>query len=288
MVNSMTAFASSRGECPGGMLVLELRSYNHRYLDSNFRLPELFRGMEPKWREQIRGALSRGKIDCQLRWQATENTQRALSLNHQHLQRLLAAVEEVAKLQENLRPVSALELMQWPGVLDQSGDGEDEMQLLAGQLFTTALRELGEARTREGAKLADFILGRLTQIDAEVTKTREQMPQLLLHQRQRIERKLAEISADLEPARLEQELVILAQKTDLEEELDRLQAHIGEVQYVLKKGGVAGRRLDFLMQELNREANTLSAKSIASSTTQNAVELKVLIEQMREQIQNLE
>ncbi len=288
MVNSMTAFASTRGECAGGIVVLELRSYNHRYLDANFRLPELFRGWEPKWREQLRGALARGKVDCQLRWQPFDASAQELTLNSDNLQRLLQAVEQVSGQASDIRPASALELLQWPGVLDQGDDDEDELLSLAADLFGQALEELSAARAREGEKLKQFILARLEQVVVEVDKTRQQMPALLAHQRQRLEQKLAEIQAELEPQRLEQELVILAQKADVEEELDRLQAHIGEVQLALKKGGSIGRRLDFLMQEFNREANTLSSKSIASATTQNAVELKVLIEQMREQIQNLE
>lgn len=288
MVNSMTAFASARGECSGGILVVELRSYNHRYLDATFRVPELFRGLEPKWREQIRGRLSRGKIDCQLRWQSHENTATAMSVNNDNLDRLLQAVEQVSVRADKLQAVTALDLLQWPGVLDQGGSSEDELLALATQLFSQALVELIEARGREGEKLAQFILSHLQQVASEVAKTREQMPALLAHQRQRLELKLAEIQAELDPQRLEQELIILAQKADVEEELDRLQAHIGEVELALDKGGSVGRRLDFLMQEFNREANTLSSKSTASATTQNAVELKVLIEQMREQIQNLE
>jgi uncharacterized protein (TIGR00255 family) len=288
MVNSMTAFASSQGECTGGIVVIELRSYNHRYLDATFRLPELFRGLEPKWREKLRKTVSRGKLDCQLRFQPLDRGAQELCVNDDNLQRLLQTVEHVSAKAGVLQPLTALDVLQWPGVLDQADGGEDELLSLAGRLFNEAAEELVAARRREGENLKQFILSRLEQVATEVDKTREQMPALLAHQRERLQLKLAEIEAELDPQRLEQELVMLAQKADVEEELDRLHSHIGEVQLALDKGGTVGRRLDFLMQEFNREANTLSSKSIASATTQNAVELKVLIEQMREQIQNLE
>jgi uncharacterized protein (TIGR00255 family) len=288
MINSMTAFARERGESALGSLVVELRSVNHRYLDCSFKLPDQLRGLEPAWRELLRGKLSRGKVECLLRWQANQGGASALELDEGQVARLLQAIAEVEQQMESPRAVSALEVLQWPGVLDQGEDGDDELMALATTVFQQALDSLAGHRAREGARLAQFIGQQLEQVSAEISRIRTQMPDLLKQQRQRIEQRVAEIDMELEPQRLEQELVLLAQKADICEELDRLQVHVEEVGRVLAKGGPCGRRLDFLMQELNREANTVSSKSISSATTQNAVELKVLIEQMREQIQNLE
>ncbi len=288
MVNSMTAFATARDQHPGGIVVIELRSYNHRYLDANFRLPDLFRAQEPRWREQLRSKLSRGKLDCQLRFQPVDAGQLDLSLDQERLDRLVRAMGDLSKLRPELREPTSLEVLQWPGVLTQEDAGEDELLELASSVFSEALDELCSARAREGDKLAQFILARLEAVADEVAKARAQLPELLQAQKQKLQQRLSDIQGELDPQRLEQELVMMAQKADVDEELDRLEAHIGEVRLALEKGGAVGRRLDFLMQEFNREANTLSSKSIASTTTQNAVELKVLIEQMREQIQNLE
>lgn len=288
MINSMTAFARERGERAQGTLVIELRSVNHRYLDCSFKLPEQLRGLEPAWRELMRTNLSRGKVECQLRWQAEQAVTSELVVDPTQLQQLLHTIAEVEKSMREPRPVSALEVMQWPGVLNRSEGNEDELLALATEVFKRALRGLAENRAREGEKLAEFIHQRLEQVNTEVANVRKALPELLDQQRMRIVSRLAEINLELEPQRLEQELVMMAQKADVCEEMDRLQVHVEEVTRVLTAGGPCGRRLDFLMQELNREANTLSSKSIASGTTQNAVELKVLIEQMREQIQNLE
>ena len=288
MINSMTAFARERGDCSQGSLVVELRSVNHRYLDCNFKLPEQLRGLEPGWRDLLRGRVSRGKIECQLRWQANQGGATSLEIDAEQMKRVLLAIAEVEKILENSRAVSALELLQWPGILDHGEGDDDEVLALATEVFKRALTGLEDNRAREGARLGQFIGELREQVNEEVARIRSLLPELLQRQRQRIEQRLADIDTELEPQRLEQELVLLAQKADVGEELDRLQVHVEEVARVLAKGGPCGRRLDFLMQELNREANTLSSKSISSATTHNAVELKVLIEQMREQIQNLE
>ncbi|MCZ6829124.1 MAG: YicC family protein [Gammaproteobacteria bacterium] len=288
MINSMTAFARECGACSQGALVVELRSVNHRYLDCSFKLPEQLRGLEPGWRDLLRSHLSRGKVECQLRWQAEQPGATALVIDGQKLQSLLQAIGEVEQLLENPPAVSALDILLWPGILEQGESGADEVLALATEVFKQALAGLADNRAREGAKLGQFIGERLQRVNTELARVRSLLPELLQQQRQRIEKRLAEIDTELEPQRLEQELVLQAHKADVGEELDRLQVHVEEVERVLAKGGPCGRRLDFLMQELNREANTLSAKSISNTTTQNAVELKVLIEQMREQIQNLE
>ena len=293
MINSMTAFARESGESGVGNLAVEIRTVNHRYLDCVFKLPEPLRGLEPAWRELVNKKLARGKLDCQVRWQATEGTSSNIDVNQDKLQALQAAIAQVEQTLGNCSTPDPLQVLAWPGVLEGGSADEDALRSQATQLFETALESLREHRGREGEKLAGFIRERLQGVKEEVEKTRVLMPELLAQQRQKLEQRVAEIGEQIEgqtldPQRLEQELVLLAQKSDVDEELDRLQAHVEEVERVLNKGGPCGRRLDFLMQELNREANTLSSKSISSNSTQNAVELKVLIEQMREQIQNLE
>ena len=288
MINSMTAFAREQGECSQGTLVVELRSVNHRYLECYFKLPEQLRTLENSWREHLRKKLARGKVECQIRWQAESQQAPELNINLEQLDRLASALRQVETCVAGLTPTTALDILAWPGVMDSAARDEDEVLALAERVMKTALQTLIENRGREGTQLTAAIGQRLRAVTVQVALTRQQLPQLLQQQQQRIEKRLQEIGAELEPQRLEQELVLIANKADVEEELDRLSVHVQEVTRVLEKGGPCGRRLDFLMQELNREANTLSSKSIASSTTQNAVELKVLIEQMREQIQNLE
>jgi uncharacterized protein (TIGR00255 family) len=286
-INSMTAFARESDESGPGGLAIEIRSVNHRYLDSLFKLPEQLRALEPVWRQRLQAELSRGKVEIQVRWQSHANQAGELHIDAERLAQLAQALADVSAAVAT-SPPSALDLLQWPGVIEAGADEEGEHNQRANRLFEKALKSLLETRAREGAKLAQLIRGRLTQVGVQVEAARTRMPELLAQQRQRLETRLSELDLDIDPGRLEQELVMLAQKADVEEEFDRLCAHVEEVSRVLEKGGPCGRRLDFLMQELNREANTLSSKSIATSTTQNAVELKVLIEQMREQIQNLE
>jgi len=288
MIKSMTAFAREVDDSGPGSLAIEIRSVNRRYLDCVVKLPEPLRALEASWRQLLQQAVSRGKLECQLRWQSDQGESSALEVNALRLQQLANASARVREIVPDCLAPTSLDVLAWPGVLQGSVDDSDALQARATDLFKKALAGLQDSRAREGAKLADFIGERLALVQTEVLATRKLIPQLLQQQRARIEQRLAEISVELDPQRLEQELVLLANKADVEEELDRLSAHVEEVQRVLKKGGPCGRRLDFLMQELNREANTLSSKSISSNSTQNAVELKVLIEQMREQIQNLE
>jgi uncharacterized protein (TIGR00255 family) len=285
-INSMTAFARETDDTGPGGLAVEIRSVNHRYLDCQFKLPEHLRGLEPGLRERLQSRLSRGKLEIMLRWQVHGGGTEGITVNQARLEALLEALRQVESTATGTRPPTSLDILHWPGVVDTAAD--EDLNRRVAEMFDRALASLLEMRQREGEKLAGFIRERLTAVSAEVEKARTRMPELLAQQRQRLETRLAELDAELDTVRLEQELVIIAQKADVEEELDRLDAHVEEVLRVLDKGGPCGRRLDFLMQELNREANTLSSKSLATSTTQNAVELKVLIEQMREQIQNLE
>lgn len=288
MIKSMTAFAREQEQTDLGTLTVELRSVNHRYLDCSFKLPEELRALEPKWREQLRTTLGRGKVECLARWQTASAASPQLSLDHAALKALSQACAEVVALAPQANQPTTLDLLQWPGILSGSQSSAHDQEALANSVFEQALHTLQASREREGKKMAELIKDRLAQVEQEVMATRERVPELIARQQSRIQERLSALQSELDPSRLEQELVLLAQKADVDEELDRLGAHVSEVARVLAAGGPCGRRLDFLMQELNREANTLSSKSISSATTQNAVELKVLIEQMREQIQNLE
>ncbi|TGD72842.1 YicC family protein [Mangrovimicrobium sediminis] len=283
----MTAFARESVSSGLGLLTVELRTVNHRYLDCSFKLPDELRALEPQLRDRLGQRLNRGKVDCMMRIQPLAGRGRELALNNDALDELLAAVDEVAGRIHTRKP-TALEVLQFPGVCGAPEQSEESLQAAASELFATALESLVQHRQREGEKLAALVLERLELLAGQVASTREQVPELRRLQRERVMGRIAELGVDVDQGRLEQELVYLAQKADVDEELDRLDAHVGEVRRALEKGGPCGRRLDFLMQELNREANTLSSKSTSSDTTQSAVELKVLIEQMREQIQNIE
>lgn len=287
MVHSMTAFARSELAGPHGTLSWEIRSVNHRYLEPHLRLPETFRDLEGAVREALRKGLSRGKVECTLRF-AEDASRGELQLDRERASQLIAAAESVAALIRQPAPIDPLQVLGWPGVL--VGDALDPQALnqSALQLFHDALAQLREGRQREGEELARLLDERLDGILVEVATLREQVPQMLAAQRQKVLDRCAEMQVELDPQRLEQEMVLLAQKSDVAEELDRLATHVGEVRRVLKAGGAAGRRLDFLMQELNREANTLGSKAFDPRSTQAAVNLKVLIEQMREQVQNIE
>nr|WP_322939394.1 YicC/YloC family endoribonuclease [Pseudomonas sp. s4] len=287
MVHSMTAFARHEQATAHGTLSWELRSVNHRYLEPHLRLPEAFRDLEGAVREALRQGLSRGKVECTLRF-AEENAGKQLQVDSERARQVIAAAEQVAALIQQPAPLNPLEVLAWPGVLVADSADPQALNAAALKLFDQALSELKAGRAREGAELAKLLNERLDSILEEVAALRELVPQMLAGQRAKIETRFAEMQAELDPQRLEQELVLLAQKSDVAEELDRLSTHVSEVRRVLKAGGAAGRRLDFLMQELNREANTLGSKAFDPRSTQAAVNLKVLIEQMREQVQNIE
>ncbi|MDF3932467.1 YicC/YloC family endoribonuclease [Pseudomonas citronellolis] len=287
MVHSMTAFARVERAGTNGSLSWELRSVNHRYLEPNLRLPETFRDLEGPVREALRQGLSRGKVEITLRFNE-DNAGKPLQVDRERAAQLVAAAEGVAALIKQPAPIDPLAVLSWPGVL--VGDAADPQALNAEAMaaFTQALDELKAGRAREGAELARIIDERLGSMQEEVANLRELVPQMLGNQRQKILDRFAELKLEADSQRLEQEMVLLAQKSDVAEELDRLSTHVAEVRRVLKAGGAAGRRLDFLMQELNREANTLGSKAFDPRSTQAAVNLKVLIEQMREQVQNIE
>ncbi|WP_168015342.1 YicC/YloC family endoribonuclease [Halomonas salinarum] len=286
MVHSMTAFARASQEADWGSLELELRSVNQRYLDLHFRLPDALRGLEPGYRDALRQRLNRGKVECTLRF--TPASAETLSVNAERLAGLSDALNEVRRTLPEAAMPDALTLLDHPGVLAATGPDLEVVTASAQALFSEALDALLEARAREGAELAALIRSRLTAVREQVDKVQVQLPEILKRQRSQLLDRLEAVRAELDPQRLEAELTLMAQKADVDEELDRLTTHVGEVERQLTEKGPVGRRLDFLMQELNREANTLSSKSVVAETTRSAVELKVLIEQMREQIQNIE
>lgn len=288
MIHSMTAFARCERQGEWGTAAWELRSVNHRYLEAGVRMPESVRDLEGVVRERLRTALKRGKVEAGLRLQIGEAAAAGVSLDVELARQVVHASREVDSLLYNPAPVSSMDVLRWPGVIRTEQADPETLKAALLELLDEAIIELLEARAREGAQLRGFIEERLAAVGAEVERVRTRVPEVLAAQRERLLARLEEVRAELDPARLEQEMVLLAQKMDVTEEMDRLGAHVKEVGRVLKQGGAVGRRLDFLMQELNREANTLGSKSQDAETTRSSVELKVLIEQMREQVQNIE
>ncbi|EIC19882.1 TIGR00255 family protein [Thiorhodovibrio frisius] len=291
MIKSMTAFARRQTGGASGELSWEIRSVNHRFLEPNLRLPEELRGLDPDVRERLSARLSRGKIDCTLRFVAPTGGGVELRINEPLLSQVLSAAERIAARMGDSRAPSTpsvMDLLRWPGMLEESEPDMDSLNTAARALFDDTLTELIAAREREGTRLRALIEQRSERLAALVAEARARMPQLLDEMRRRISGRLAEVRGELDPNRLEQEMVLLAQRCDVDEEMDRLSGHIEEVRRTLAGEGPVGRRLDFLMQELNREANTLGSKSSDATLTRIAVDMKVLIEQMREQIQNLE
>jgi uncharacterized protein (TIGR00255 family) len=288
MTLSMTAFSRQQQEQEWGSLTWEIRSVNHRYLETSVRLPESLRALENGVREAVRKRLTRGKVECALRFQSEAKVSSDLHLNTKLIQQLAQANIEIEQITGTSVSLNNMELLRWPGVIEEQDFDKTSIEKQALSLFSAALDDLVAMREREGAELQGFIQQRIDSVREIVVSIRNKMPEILAKQNQNILDRLADLQAELEPTRLEQEVSLLTQKADVEEELDRLGSHLKEVERVLSAKGQKGRRLDFLMQELNREANTLSSKSIVVETTLNAVELKVLIEQMREQIQNVE
>ncbi|MFC0141904.1 YicC/YloC family endoribonuclease [Erwinia mallotivora] len=287
MIRSMTAYARRETKGEWGTASWELRSVNQRYLETYIRLPEQFRGLEPVIRERIRNRLTRGKIECNLRFDANPQAQSKLVLNEKLAVQLVQAANWV-KLQSDEGEINPVDILRWPGVMSAE---EQDLDVISAELLKAldvALDDFITSRETEGAALKTLIEQRLVGVSTEVTKVRAQMPEVLKWQRDRLVSKLEEAQVQLDSNRVEQELIMLAQRVDVAEELDRLEAHVKETYNILKKKEAVGRRLDFMMQEFNRESNTLASKSINADVTASAIELKVLIEQMREQIQNIE
>jgi uncharacterized protein (TIGR00255 family) len=283
----MTAFARKEAQTEQGDFSWEIRSVNHRYLEAAIKIDESFRLLEMQIRKKINNQLGRGKVDAVLRYKAPK-AQSSVEIDQQLAQAIIAGYEQVATLATESAPVDAMRVLQWPGVIVSEGVDQDQLNQAILSTLEEALAELIQTRATEGAALEDMILKRCDEIEKISQAVRQRLPEILEQQRQRMIEKVQEFEVNLEPERLEQEMALLAQKTDVAEELDRLDNHIVEVRNVLKRNEPIGRRLDFLMQELNREANTLASKSIDTDTTRYSVDLKVLIEQMREQIQNIE
>jgi len=288
VTRSMTAFARREEQTEQGSLTWEVRSVNHRYLETSLRLDERFRPLEMKIKKMFSSRLARGKVDATLRYKAPEEQQSSINIDQQLAKSVIGHCDNLALLTTRPAPVDMLKVMQWPGVLQADTLDQEALNNSVMSSLDVAIAELIETRETEGAELKEMIAQRCTEINAITLDIRERMPDVLEQQRTRLAERVADMQVQLDSERLEQEMVILAQKSDVAEELDRLQSHVTEVQNVLQRNEPTGRRLDFLMQELNREANTLGSKSINTETTRHSVELKVLIEQMREQIQNIE
>jgi uncharacterized protein (TIGR00255 family) len=287
MIYSMTAFARVETKKDWGSAVWEIRSVNQRFLETYFRLPEQFRSLEPVLRERFRKKLARGKVECALRFTANDAAVTKLSLNEELAKQVLHAADWVQSHGQSTG-VNPLDVLRWPGVIAAEEADMDTIHGDVMEAFDQALNDFISARATEGEALKGMITQRLDAIEVEAEKVAARMPEIMVWQREKVQARFEEAKVELDAGRFEQEMIMLAQKVDVAEELDRLNAHVKETRNILKKGGAVGRRLDFMMQEFNRESNTLGSKSISTDITQSAVELKVLIEQMREQIQNIE
>jgi uncharacterized protein (TIGR00255 family) len=288
MIRSMTAFARQEIAEPWGILTLELRTVNHRFLDVSLRLPEEIRVLETRLRDRIQQGLSRGKVDCTVRYQPQQAGAEDIQLDEKLIQQLVSASKYIETQFGKAREVSPVEILRWPGVLQTPEVEAEVLHEAVMNLLDAALKELVVSREREGQKLMEIIEQRCDGIDEIVSEVSKLVPEIKDSWRDRLLTRLEEVKGELDENRLEQELAYMAQKVDVDEEIDRLTTHVAEVRRVLQQNKPVGRRLDFLMQELNREANTLGSKSTDARTGTASVNLKVLIEQMREQVQNIE
>jgi uncharacterized protein (TIGR00255 family) len=288
MINSMTGFASADLSTDHGDLLWEIRTVNHRYLETQFKLPDGFRALEPKLRDLAASQLKRGKLDATLQFRPATQAKAGLKINEALAQQVIEQAQNLAKQIDDPEEFSAIDILRWPGVATEDAIDTTELFQPVQELLSTALNSLCAAREREGARIQAMLEDRLQQIGVLSGQVRERMPEILAGIRARVLERARALEARIEDDRLEQELVMLAQKMDVAEELDRIDAHIEETRGALAMEDAVGRRLDFLMQEFNREANTLGSKSADPTTTKAAVDLKVLIEQLREQIQNVE
>ncbi|MEW8056104.1 MAG: YicC/YloC family endoribonuclease [Candidatus Thiodiazotropha sp.] len=284
----MTAFAREEYRGDLGILSWEIRSVNHRYLEMFLRLPEELRVLEPMIREHINARLGRGKLDISLKFKPGGVAEAGLSVNQRMVHQLVNAERQIADLTGLNESLRSGDLLRWPGVLEENEQDLTPVKQQAMALLETTIDSLIDNRLREGERLGEIILQRCRSLKLQVEQVRDLMPEVLDGFRNRISERLSEVLDEMDETRLEQEMVILAQRLDVDEEMDRLETHLDEVERVLTADEPIGRRLDFLMQELNREANTLTSKSTSVDVTRAAVEMKVLIEQIREQIQNIE
>jgi len=288
MIASMTGFARREFAGPFGVLVCEIRSVNHRFLDATLRLPDNCRALEPELRQTLSAVLKRGKVDGTVSLRGADSGASSLEIDHAALDWLLERLRELSAAMTQHSSVDLMELLRFPGVLHQNGVDAESLGTAVRSLFAETLHDLAGARAREGDRLAALIEQRCALLVQLIAGVRAHLPEARAHMRQRFDERLAELGAQVDQDRIEQEIALMVQRSDIAEELDRLSGHIEETARTLQSGEPAGRRLDFLMQEFNREANTLSSKSQDLQTTRAAVEMKVLIEQMREQVQNIE
>lgn len=288
MIKSMTAFARVQSGHESGLLTWEIRSVNSRYLDIHMRLPDDFRASEARYREIIAQGLSRGKVECNLRFKPEVVVDNSLDVNKPFAKTIVDACQEINNLSHGNSAINPVEILNWPGVIRETELDMKPVLKASEDLMAQALGELISHREREGERLGKMVKQRCEAIGDIIVTTRENMPEIQQRYNEKLLTKLDDLKTDVDNSRLEQELVHMAQKMDVAEELDRLDSHLKEISDVLEREEAIGRRLDFLMQELNREANTLGSKSVDITSTQSSVDLKVLIEQMREQIQNIE
>jgi uncharacterized protein (TIGR00255 family) len=288
MIYSMTGYAVAAAELPFGALNLELRSVNHRYLDVQFRIPDDLRALEAGLREKTTGRITRGKVEVRITVNKTPASQSGLQIDEKLLAQLKQLNDGVMSAIPESAALSVNDVLHWPGMLGNDILQLEDLQEACGRLLERALDDLTATRAREGEKLKNVLLERIGAMETLVSNIAPRMPQLIAGYKDKLTARLKEAMVNMDDDRLKQELVLFASKIDVDEELSRLNTHFGEIRRILDKGGAVGKRLDFLMQELNREANTLGSKSVDLEVTQTSMELKVLIEQMREQIQNIE
>ena len=287
-LHSMTGYALETAELAAGSLSVEIRAVNSRYLDLSFRMAEDFRPLEPQLRERIGRAVKRGKLECRIGFQPRVSTGLPDAPNAALLEQLIALADAVRARATDAAPLSVAEILRWPGMLGETRLDLDALHAAVLDLADRALRELDASRAREGAKLKTILQERIAAIRGHTAALAPRLPEIVNAYRDKLTRRMEELLATPERDRIAQEVALYAQKIDVDEELGRLESHLTEVERVLEAGGAAGKRLDFLMQELNREANTLGSKAVTAELAQVSVELKVLIEQMREQVQNIE
>ena len=288
MILSMTGFATASAELPGISLAVELRSVNHRYLDVTLKLPEELRALEPSLRERLAAVQKRGKVECRVMLARTAGATGTIAINAERAAQLASAAASVARVVPGAQPLGVADILRWPGVMVDATISPETLAEQVDALVQQALSELTSARAREGAKLRDVLEARCTDVETQVARVAPRIPALHAAFLAKLGARLAEAGLDANEDRLKQELALFATKIDVAEEVARLVTHVAEVRRVLAQGGSVGKRLDFLAQELHREANTLGSKSVDAELSQVSLELKVLIEQMREQVQNLE
>ena len=288
MIHSMTGFASTTRELSTAALNVELRSVNHRYLDLQFRLPEELRALEPGLRELIVARLQRGKIECRIGLNPLADAQKSLDLNSDVLKQLRALSEKLRLAWPSVPGLTAAEILRWPGILGSETLSLDATRAVCHEALQSVLEEFTASRAREGEKLKALLLEHVAAMEQRVATVAPRMPQVIAAFQEKLTTRLREAMATGDDERIRQEITLFANRIDVDEELSRLVAHFSEIRRVLGAGGAVGKRLDFLMQELNREANTLGSKSVDVEVTRVALDLKLLIEQMREQIQNIE